>query len=101
MQKTQTLSKKMAKDYIDKVLKQIEEKEHQRQSLPKPELTDLEFEVLVGISQGRSNEEINNAIKKYEEKTCYSAVVRKLFRKFEAFTIAHVIYKAMKVGLLD
>lgn len=101
MQKTKMLSKKMAKDYIDKVLRQMTEKEHQRHSLPKPELSDLEFEVLVGISQGRSSEEIDNAIKKYEEQTCYNSIVRKLFKKFEAFTIAHVVYKAMKVGLLD
>ncbi len=77
------------------------ETERKRKSCPNIKLTDMEFEVLVGIANGRSSEEISRAISLYKENECYSSIVRCLFRKFEAFTLAHVIYKAMKAGILN
>lgn len=78
----------------------IEELERKRVSYPKPRLTSIEREVLTGLAQGRSMEELDNAIRLYSKKKSYHTIVRSLFKKFEAFTLSHVVYKALKVGIL-
>ncbi len=85
---------------MEKVSKNITEIERKRYSLPDPNLTDLEFEILQGIAEGRSFDEMQNAIKLHSTNDSYNAVVKRLLRKFEAFTLAHVVFKAIKIGLL-
>lgn len=101
MNETETLYEMLAKNYIEKAINDLKEIERKRKSCPNIELTDMEFEVLVGIANGRSSEEVEKAIHLYTKNECYNSVVRCLFRKFEAFTLAHVVYKAMKKGILN
>lgn len=70
-----------------------------------PELTELEGCVLAAIADGRVKKELEDAINlyatKHDYKDSYNAIVRRLMTKFDAFTLAHVIYKAMKVGIIE
>ena len=105
MNEQKRLFELMVRNYIENSLNEISEIERKRRSCPDVKLTDVEFEVLVGIAQGRNKAEINKAIELVGEKIpyckdSYNAVMVRLFKKFEAFTLAHVVYKAMKMGIL-
>lgn len=95
------LTEQMSKDYIDNAMKKIQDNENKRHSLPNVQLTEVELEILKGIAQGRNSNELNKAIQHNKINTCYNSVIHVLLKKFEAYTIAHVIYKAMKMKILD
>lgn len=68
-------------------------------------MTELEQSVLMAISDGRVKKEMDGIIRFMAEREhkveSYYSVTRSLMKKFDAFTIAHVIYKAMKVGIIE
>ena len=54
-----------------------------------------------GIAEGRNFDELDNAIKFYAKNDSYHSLVKRLLRKFEAFTLAHVVCKAILSGILN
>lgn len=97
---TATLSETIAKSFIDEANQKINEIERKRYSLPDINLTDTEIEVLKAIVQGRNRNEMDAALHA-NNLSSYNSYVYKLMDKFEAFTLAHVVYKAMKMGIID
>ena len=100
MTERKRLLRLITKNYIENALTEIEEIERKRKSCPKVELTNIELEALIGISQGRNRTEVEAAIKSINNADSYASLVTRLFRKFEAFTLAHVVYKAVKMGII-
>ena len=98
MTERKRLLKLITKNYIENALNEIEEIE--RKSCPKVKLTNIELEALIGISQGRNRTEVEAAIKSINNTDSYASLVTRLFRKFEAFSLAHVVYKAVKMGII-
>ena len=92
---------KLAEPLIEEVKKAISEEERKRKSLPKIQLNTLEIEFLIGVANGRSTKELNTAIQlcTHGEQT-YNTIYNKLLRKLEADTLAHTLYKAMKLGYI-
>lgn len=102
MENANSLFKLISEIYIENSIKKIKEIERKRNSLPNVNLTDIEFEILIGISQGRKKDELEKALSLYSKRTVsYNSVVHSLFKKFEAVTLAQVIYKAMKTGIIN
>ncbi len=96
----------LTQNFVQQALININEQERRRTSCPDVTLTDLEFEVLVGITQGRNKNELNEAIENSENKISYAkdsynALAIRLFQKLEARTMPQVVYKAMKIGLIE
>ncbi len=90
---------------LKKLVNALEKEDRMRRRYPEPELTLIEANVLAAIADGRVKKELETAINlyaaKHDYKDSYNAIVRRLMAKFEAFTIAHVVYKAMKVGIIE
>lgn len=97
--------RKAQKATLESIMRDIDEKERKRRSLPKPELSEIEYGMLISISEGRSKDEIDGTIKFYASthnyRDSYNSLTRRLINKFEANTLAQVIYKAMKVGIIE
>lgn len=94
----------MCKEAIEKFAKILDEEARKRQCYPIPALTDLEHSVLLAIADGRVEKELEGPIRFLAEREgrteSYSSITRTLLEKFDAFTILHVIYKAMRVGII-
>lgn len=88
------------KKIIEKVVITVNMQEQKRWNMPVPDLTELELGVLQGIIEGRNSDEIKIAIKQNDPKDSYHSVVHRLRRKLDAFTLAHAVYKAVKLGLV-
>ena len=78
---------------MSNTIKKIKE-ERKRYSLPIVNLTFIESEVLKGIVQGRKVNELNSAIKMISINDSYYGVIKRLMKKFEANSLAQVVYKA-------
>ncbi|MCM1338646.1 MAG: hypothetical protein NC191_03135 [Muribaculaceae bacterium] len=94
------LYKNLTEAYVSKAMKKINELERKRYSLPKIELTDLEFDTLVAIAQGRCINEIEPAIKNIDKNLSYNKITGVLMRKFEAFNMAHTVCKAILMKII-
>ncbi len=85
--------------------KKLNERERMRHSKPRLKLSLIEVQVLLELAQGRSDKELDGIIKHYDVQgeLCgsYTDIVKRLMKKFEAFTIAHLVYKAMKMGIIE
>lgn len=85
----------------EKAIEHVSTIERKRHSLPVVKLAELEKEILNAIAQGRTRKEIEAAMNLHGLEYCsYTSKASSLMRKFEAFTLAHTIYKAMKAGLV-
>ena len=86
---------------IEKAVISVDKEEHKRRNVLMPvELTELEFNVLLGLMEGRSYYEIQVGVKLINPKDSYGRVIERLKKKFDAFTPSHVVYKAIKMGLV-
>jgi len=85
---------------IEKAIDAVGKHEQKRRSMPDPKLTEFELGVLKGIIEGRNSDEIQVAIKLINPNDSYTGVVHRLRRKFDAFTLAHAVYKAAKLGIV-
>lgn len=83
---------------VEKTKKELDEIERKRHSLPKVELTELEHDVLIAMAQGCKMKEINSSIKKIDKNLSFYIIAKGLLEKFEAFTLAHMACKAVKLG---
>lgn len=101
MKKTQQLIETITEIYLEDSIKRISEIETRRHSLLKPQLTEVELGVLIGLAQGRQHTEINRAIKLISRKDTYNSVTQRLLHKFEASSFPHLIYKAISSGVLE
>lgn len=97
--------KGLSQKSITKIINQISEEERKRLSLPEPELSDIEMDILKEIAKGYSRRHLERVVKLYAKihntLVSYQSITAKLIRKFEATTLAHVVYKAMKIGLIE
>lgn len=57
------ISELKTEECIYNTIKHLNETEAKRTSIPIPELSEVEYECLIGIANGRSGDEINKAIK--------------------------------------
>ena len=87
-------------EVIEKAVVAVNRQEDKRWNMLMPELTELEYNVLLGLVEGRSIHEIRVGIKLSNPKDSYNTVVKRLQRKLNAFTLAHAVYKAVKLGLV-
>ncbi len=96
-----TTKKKKEQGIIEKAIIAVDRKEYKRRNMLMPvELTELEFNVLLGLVEGRSYYEIQVGIKLNNPKDSYDNVIKRLKNKFDAFTPSHIVYKAVKLGLV-
>lgn len=86
---------------IEKSFIKVNRQEYKRRNMLMPvKLTEIEYNVLLGLVEGRSYYELESGIKLNNPKDSYSIIEDRLKIKFEAFTLAHVVYKAVKLGLV-
>jgi len=88
------------KKIIEKIIATVSMVECKRRNMPDPQLTELELGVLKGISEGRNLDEIQSAIKLNNPNDSYHRVVHRLMKKLDSFTLAHAVYKAVKLDLV-
>lgn len=97
--------KGLSKKSLAEIVNKISEEERKRFSLPEPELSDIELDVLKEIARGYSRRHLERVVKLYAKIhntiVSYQSITAKLMRKFEAATLAHVVYKAMKTGIIE
>lgn len=85
----------------EKAVSAVDKEEYKRRNMLIPvELTELEFNVLLGLVEGRSYYEMQTGIRLINPKDSYGRVIERLKKKFDAFTPSHVVYKAIKMGLV-
>lgn len=65
------LYKAIAEAYVKKAIRNITEKERKRYSLPEIKLTEIEYDTLIAIAQGRAVNEIEPAIKIMDKNLSY------------------------------
>lgn len=94
--------KERADEQLKRAMHRISEMERKRMSLPDVKLTNVEREVLVGIVNGRSKEELDKLLN-LSAKTngSYRSIIARLLIKFEAFSVPHIVYKAMKMDIIQ
>ena len=95
------LYKAISKAYIDKAMRNITEKERKRYSLPEVELTEIEYDTMVALAQGRAVNEIEEAIKRLDSNLSYLMITKHIMYKLEAFNMVHATYKAIKLGIIS
>jgi len=106
MNKKHTLITEIEKAYIRNIIKEIEKINTTRNKfIDTPNLSNLEFETLIAIANGKTKEEIEIGIKnhnmKYYYTDSYTALTKRILKKLEARTLAHAIYKAMKNNIIN
>ncbi len=94
------LTKTITEETIKKAKTEIDEIERKRYSLPKVELKEIEVDTLIALAQGRKIKDIDLAIQRIDKCLTYYSIVHILMRKFEAFTMSHVMYKAIVMGIV-
>ena len=82
------------------IIKEIRQEEGKRYSLPNVEMSEMELDVLQGLSQGRSIKEITASLKLYNKYYTFYSVSKVILNKLEAFTLPHAISKAIKMKLI-
>lgn len=91
----------LAKPINEEVQENISEEERMRWSLPKIKLSEIELEFIKGIATGRSRKELDVAIKlSTNERFTFNSMKNNLLIKFEAFTLPHIVFKAIIMGFL-
>lgn len=92
---------KMKKEIIEKAIIKVNKKELKRRNMPMPvELTEIEHDFLLGLIEGRNHKELQAGIKLNNQRDSYNAVLYRLRKKLDALTLSHVVYKAVKLGLV-
>lgn len=84
----------------ESIINEIRHEEGKRNSLPNVKLSEMELDVLSGLSEGRSVKEITAGLKLYNKYYTFYSVTNIILNKLEAFTLPHVISKAIKMGLI-
>ena len=90
----------LEENYIKDVIEKINKTERRRHSLPDVELSELEFDTLIAIAQGRVVAEIDAAIKRIDVYQSYNSVSRRIIYKLQANNMPHALCKAIAMKLI-
>lgn len=90
----------MADIISETIINKIRHEEGKRHSFPNVKLSEMEIDVLDGLANGRSVEEITTGLKLYNRYYTFYSVSKVILNKLEAFTLPHAISKAIKMGLI-
>jgi len=90
---------------FDRYVKELDKEYKKRFTYPTPELSELELLILSAVAHGWTKYDLEPAIKTYaaehNHKDSYNSISARLMNKFQAYTLAHAVYKAIKAGILD